>query len=375
MPEFPSLDSFLEDISPSLPVGESLRYDPIYDDIKEAQRMDDDLPKGIWAQDVKVSDWYKVERLCVEALQKESKDLQLCAWLTEAWLFLYGLEGITQGLRVFSQLAEKYWDTIHPQIEPTGDKGFRLSPYNWLNEKLSERLKIISITQKNDTIDSREISFSDYLGLKSHWGNRAGGAAVPKDKEEAIKEFEKGIALTPRHFFVDLKSQSTLLVEESKNIETFVTGKCSAERDDIPSLYRFRGVLEEMMVFAEQALKMKGDDISVSGTEEIDQPLDEKALTVTESSKATKSPGALKEHSPETLIKSREEAYQTIKEAADYLEHLDPHSPVPPMIKRAIRWGKMPLQDVLQEVIKEPQALQEVKNLLGLGNNTKESDQ
>lgn len=374
MPEFPSLESFLEDVSPSLPVGESLRYDPVYDDIKEAQRMDDDLPKGIWAQDVKVSDWYKVERLCVEALQKESKDLQLCAWLTEAWLFLYGLEGIAQGLKVFEKIAEKYWEAVHPQIEPTGDKGFRLSPYNWLNEKLSERLRIISVSQKNDTIESEEITFADYIDLKSHWGSKAGGSVVPKDKEDAIQEFEKSIALTPRHFFVELKSHCLTLIDQSKSIETFVTSKCSPEHDDIPSLYRFRSVLEEMMVFAEQALKIKGDVVaSDRGPDE--KSLDENALTVTEFPSTAKGHDGLKSHDPQSLIKSREEAYQTIKEAADYLERLDPHSPVPPMIKRAIRWGKMPLEDVLKEVIKEPQALQEVKNLLGLGEGAQGSGQ
>jgi type VI secretion system protein ImpA len=364
MVDFPALDSFLEDISPSLPEGESLRYDPIYDDIKESQRADDDLPKGIWAQDVKVSDWHKVERLCVEALQKESKDLQLCAWLTEAWLFLYDLEGVAHGLAVFSDIAEKYWDTVHPQIEPTGDKGFRLSPYNWLNEKLSERLKVIPITQKDDTVDSEDLTFADYIGLKNHWGSKTGGDSIPKDKEEAIKDFEKSIVLTPRAFFIRFKEQCVSLVEQSKNIEAFVTDQCN-DNDDVPSLYRFRTVLEEMMTFAEQALKMKGDEETVSSEE---APLGETSLTLKESSEAAQTQEPLK--NSQSLIKSREDAYQTIQQAADYLERLDPHSPVPPMIKRAIRWGKMPLKDVLQEVIKEPQALQEVKNLLGLSEGT-----
>lgn len=367
MPDFPSLGSFLEDISPSLPEGDSLRYDPIYDSIKEAQRADDDLPKGIWAQDIKVSDWHKVERLCIEALQKESKDLQLCAWLTEAWLFLYGLEGISFGLDVFAHIAEKYWTTVHPQIEPTGDKGFRLSPYNWLNEKLSDRLKVISITQKNDPIDSDDLTFADYVGLKNHWGNKTGGESIPKDKVEDVKEFEKSIALTSQQFFLDFKGCCQTLVEKSTVIEGFVTKQCN-ESDDIPSLYRFRMVLEEMMAFAEQALKIKGEEKNVSpGTAPEDTYSGEKSLTVKKPADGDK---AL-DHSnnPQFMMKSREEAYQTIQQAADYLERLDPHSPVPPMIKRAVRWGKMPLKDVLKEVIKEPLALKEVKTLLGLGSD------
>jgi type VI secretion system protein ImpA len=239
-----------------------------------------------------------------------------------------------------------------------------LSPYNWLNEKLSERLKVIPITQKDDTVDSEDLTFADYIGLKNHWGSKTGGDSIPKDKEEAIKDFEKSIVLTPRAFFIRFKEQCVSLVEQSKNIEAFVTDQCN-DNDDVPSLYRFRTVLEEMMTFAEQALKMKGDEETVSSEE---APLGETSLTLKESSEAAQTQEPLK--NSQSLIKSREDAYQTIQQAADYLERLDPHSPVPPMIKRAIRWGKMPLKDVLQEVIKEPQALQEVKNLLGLSEGT-----
>ena len=65
--------------------GANLRYEPLYDQIKEARREDDDLPQGDWQSTRKTADWPLVIRLTTDALAKRSKDLQLAAWLTD-WL-------------------------------------------------------------------------------------------------------------------------------------------------------------------------------------------------------------------------------------------------------------------------------------------------
>ena len=79
-----SRDDILKPIAGDNPSGESLRYAPIYTQIKEAVREDDDLTQGVWQTERKVADWPKVVKLCSDALIKQSKDLQLAAWLTEA---------------------------------------------------------------------------------------------------------------------------------------------------------------------------------------------------------------------------------------------------------------------------------------------------
>jgi len=40
------LDEFLQPVSEASPSGVDLRYDPVYDNIKEARRQDDDLNQG-----------------------------------------------------------------------------------------------------------------------------------------------------------------------------------------------------------------------------------------------------------------------------------------------------------------------------------------
>lgn len=85
----PNLDDFLKNISSDNPTGPSLRYDPIYDDIRSARKEDDPrLSMGIWKTDIKHAQWNTVEALCTKALITQSKDLQIAAWLIESWISL-----------------------------------------------------------------------------------------------------------------------------------------------------------------------------------------------------------------------------------------------------------------------------------------------
>src|SRR6266516_4572274 len=73
--------------------GQNLRYDPVYDKIREARRAEEELQlseeaskKDVWARAIKKADFVQVLKLSTEALSKRTKDLQIAAWLTEALL-------------------------------------------------------------------------------------------------------------------------------------------------------------------------------------------------------------------------------------------------------------------------------------------------
>jgi type VI secretion system protein ImpA len=66
-------------------------------------------------------------------------------------------------------------------------------------------------------------------------------------------------------------------------------------------------------------------------------------------------------------IRSRAEAYRRLNEAADYLFKTEPHSPAPYLVKRAIVWGNMSLQDLLPELVRNNSELSEIYRLLQMG--------
>ena len=48
------------------PSGDDLRYDPVYDQIKESRRQDDDLARGAWESERKTANWPVVLKVTQE---------------------------------------------------------------------------------------------------------------------------------------------------------------------------------------------------------------------------------------------------------------------------------------------------------------------
>ena len=63
-------------------------------------------------------------------------------------------------------------------------------------------------------------------------------------------------------------------------------------------------------------------------------------------------------------IRSRAEAYRRLAEVADYLIRTEPHSPAPYLIRRAISWGGMTLEQLLPELVASDAALKDLERLL-----------
>src|SRR5262245_12093783 len=107
----PIREDLLTPIPGDNPSGTYLYYAPIYDKIKEARRQDEDSgPSGVWTRERKVADWNLVIKLAGEALAAQSKDLQLAAWLTEAYFKKEGFPVFRDCLIMIRQLLENFWD-------------------------------------------------------------------------------------------------------------------------------------------------------------------------------------------------------------------------------------------------------------------------
>src|ERR1035438_6965835 len=84
------IEALLQPISDSHPCGADLRNHPIFIQIREARRQEENLAQGVWEHDVKEADYPLALKLSNEALTKRGKDLQVAAWTTEALLRLEG---------------------------------------------------------------------------------------------------------------------------------------------------------------------------------------------------------------------------------------------------------------------------------------------
>ncbi len=349
------LDIYLQDISPQKPQGEDVKYDVSYDAIKEASREDLDLPQGVWVQDLKSADWEKAEKLCITILTTKSKDIQVAAWLIEAWLSLYGMKGVKQGFQLLLQLSQKYWDVAYPIIDPQ-DPDYRGSPYSWINEKLSERLHKIYITSPDD---SNLLTYSFYQYLEVHREEEvkvAGSTPSKPDKGWRVADFETSLRKTPNSFFEEFLKDINETRDAVKELQAFLDLKIGS---DGPSLYKIRNNLKVFEDFVNKLLAERGQK------EIPEQEQEEAGMIPLEGTTPNVVPSSPPAHI-EGIINTRAEAYSIIENAANYLEKLDPHSPAPYLIKRAVVWGSLSFADLLKEMVQDPGALAQLKLLLGV---------
>ncbi len=149
----PLPDNLRSPIPGDNPSGKSLRYDPIYDKVREARREEDVLPQGDWSREIKKADWLLVTKLTTDALANKTKDLQLAAWLTEAHLHREHIAGLREGLDLLRGLMENFWDTLYPEIEED-DLEFRAAPLAWVGSNLDQAVRCLPLTKNSRRLRS-----------------------------------------------------------------------------------------------------------------------------------------------------------------------------------------------------------------------------
>ena len=55
-----------------------------------------------------------------------------------------------------------------------------------------------------------------------------------------------------------------------------------------------------------------------------------------------------------------------LNDIAEFFKRTEPHSPVAYLVQRAVKWGDMPLDMWLQEVVKDPGVLYQLRETLGV---------
>jgi type VI secretion system protein ImpA len=343
------IDKLLSPINFDIPAGVSLRYDPAYDRLRELRRGDDgDLPQGVWKSEPKKADWKAVEELCLELIETRSKDVQIAAWLLEAWIHLHGFAGAAEGLGVIRALCDSFWDGLHPRIE-NGDVEFRVAPFNWMNRKIVVDMKLIPLTAP-ESENLKHYNWAD-------WENAClNGKNTQTDSARAVTvaKFQQSVMLTPTlHLHSTLEAVQRIF-QVAEQLDSLLDNKL---KRDAPGLSPIKTLAGSIAGFLSNVLELRGE-------------LSEYQLAEA----STAAPGAPAEEqaaSSDALVfakvRSRAQAYQLLSEAAEYLLRTEPHSPVPFLVRRAISWGTMPLETLMGELVRTPNDLSEISRLLSFG--------
>ena len=310
----------LQPIPGDSPSGKDLRYDPRVDAIKEARREEPDLPG---ATNRKLADWPTVVTACSDLLAKETKDLQLGVWLTEALLQKQGYAGLATGLDGLSGMLNSFWDSVHPLPEDD-DLELRSGPLEFIGKKLAIPVKMTmlggsGITYEQYTESRKVPSEAEADSDRAKSELRATlieqGKPTPEVIDAAVEKFNK---VGVRALLADLDSSiASLVTLEKVSDEKF--GR------DAPAFNDLRNASDDVRRFLGGQL---------ARILEIDpDPLVEE--TVEEGA-------AVDDDSPMSVEPvNRADATKRIGVVARWFRQQDPGSPAPYLMLRGFRWGEL----------------------------------
>lgn len=180
-------EEYLQPISVDHPSGTDLRYTPLFAEIAEARRSDDDLNPGAWEPEGgrKSAEWDHVAELCLTTLRDRTKDLRLAVYLTEAALRVDGFAGFRDCLRLTTELMRRFWNEgLFPEIDGD-DLDFRASPLVWINERAPAIIGLVPITARTGAENYGYVRYQQALQV----GTEASIASVSAERRETISGY------------------------------------------------------------------------------------------------------------------------------------------------------------------------------------------
>lgn len=353
------IESLLAPISAEKPAGEDPREDfspeSPYQQIKDVRNAARAAERNVVANDdgtvvAPPADWKPILELAPTILTEKGKDLEVAAWLTEALVRTDGFVGLRDGFQLLRELVERFWDTVFP-LPDDDDMEARLFPVSGLNGEggngtLLTPIINVPITEGHEFGPYAYSHFTQALSVErivdpEKKQKRIDSGAVTKDK------FDRAVRETSPEFFRQLFAEVESCRDEFKALCTLLDQKCGKLSPPSSSI---REALEQISDAVKSFLPSETTDTKSAGQEK-NEP--------TQSANVTAGLSA-------DNIRNREEAFQFLLKVADFFRRTEPHTPVSYALEQAVRWGRLPLPQLLNELIADTSTRDAVFKQLGI---------
>ncbi len=290
----------------------------------------------------KSADWSGIEKLTREMLAARAKDLRIAGYLTEALVKRYRFAGLAAGLELIRRMFADAWDYLLPAIED-GDLDSRAMPVENMLDAPDKGLRLPTAVRSAPLVHDGATGFG-YLDWMRTQDTK------DKDHVALAESFARALAATkPEAITAEAAAIDSCLEDLGQLTKTLDEriGK------DAPTLQRLREALEDCRRFTGYVLQKTGP-ARPEGGEKTDMQANSAAGAV----------GAVDGGSVRGA--SRDALYQQLDRLAQELQRLEPHSPIPYLIRRAVSLGAMPFPQLLRALVRDVNVLGELSRELAL---------
>lgn len=357
------LDALLAPISDDMPTGKDCRQtsspNSLYQQAKIARNSAREIErKNASGADLGSpdDDWRKVYDLAPKILRQESKDLEVACWYLEALLRRQGFQGLRDGLKLLEGLIDRFWDDLYPTPDEDGLET-KVAPITGLNGTGQEGVLISAIRTSLITQGNSKGPFAFWECQKALASHRI---QDPDNREKEFKklgfefeDMEKAISESSDEYVTNLRDDLAESISLYRQISGRLDEYCGTY--DAPPTSQVISLLEECL----SVVKHLGQDkFPAAEATAVDTP-----FAMDEGAASTAPPAQIRAGGPP---ETREQAFKQLLEIAEFFRKREPHSPISYVLEKAVKWGNMPLFELMRELIADEKSLAEYGKLTGI---------
>ena len=330
-PEF--VGTLLEPVAGDAPSGPDLEYDPAFLALAVAAEGKPEQQFGDTIIAAVESDWADVATQA-EALLARSKDLRPAVLLLRAATRAQGLAGTRLGLELLSGLLERFWDSVHPQLDADDDNDptMRLNALAALNDDSALVRDLyearLGVAAGIGPIRVRDLAIARGLLTPADDASPLSAAAVQGGLDDILAGAPE-TADTMRGLGAMLGRLSGLVAERSTRGEGLDLG-------------RLKGITHLLAQAAPGAAEAVSQDAAAD--------------------EAVGAPAAARTAAPGE-IHTRQDALLALDRVIHYLEQAEPGNPAPLLITRAKQLIGVSFLDIMANLA--PNALETIEVITG----------
>jgi type VI secretion system protein ImpA len=345
-PEVLDFKKLLAPILGDNPAGADLRADAspgsAYYAIKDARNAARTTERqALVDTDAPPPDWKPVLQHGLKALGEKSKDLEITAYVIEALARLHGFAGLRDGFRLAREFVEQFWDKLYPLPDEEGLET-RVAALAGLNGDDAEGTLINPIARIPITDRTNDGVFGSSHYQEAQALSKVTDAKVKEKKIAAgattLEKFQQAIAQSSGKFFTTLVEDLTQAQDEFSKLGAALEGRCGGKA---PPTSTIRGALAASLDTVKEVARSK---LEVAAA-----PKDgaAKAAAPTGDGAAAAAASGI----PIDVIRDREDAFRVLLKVADFFRRTEPHAVLSYTLEQIVRWGRMPLPELLHELI------------------------
>ena len=309
------------------------------------QKLKEAREKGQVVNPPKKELWSPVVILATDALAKNTKDMVVAARLIEGATLAYGFAGLRDSLSLMTRLLAEFWDKgLHPAPELGEDpEEKRQGSLLWLNERGSgSNFPFTLLTVPFIRTKTEAYSHLDWRSPTKRAEVEAALLADPKksgmDRAKVIDAYE------------DLTAAQVELAKLGEEVDRRMA---KAEINLLTGTGSIGNALEECKASLKEVLTKLGVGATTAGEAAADES-------------QSGSPGTSETTSYRSTGMSRDDLYRQIDAIAESLQRMEPHSPVPLLLKRAVKLGALPFPELIRDIMNQRSDLDQLDQLLGV---------